>query len=502
MGKRTVKNYPSPRLVETIGATNQKPEDAIGDLVANCFDARIPGTKLDITVDLRDGKIAIIDNGKGMDSETLEHAVCIGEDMSRYIARGEGAKGYFGMGFKTSCSTLGRFYEIFTRPYGEDVEYHVEFDILEYGNRPTGADAWDVDIEDGPHDLSGPLKDASCGTAFVISSLKVKDQPLSAILEYLGEAFKGHLLSGDQITIIDDFSGTNRAKPKKYNFKPGTKIDIDTSFGPNKEYRITGWAAIDRQTHNNGLYGFNIYRHGQLVESYNKDWIKPHLMSSRIIGEVSMDFLDATFYKQGLQQSELWSLARAHMKTYLTEFEKACRALSRNHNIDDPVESKKIISQMREHYGEDPFGFDDDEGGESASGEKATADDNQRKQDKSESVNTKIKNVVKERSLVLKDEGEIEITYLEREMSGNTRAPYDYIYAEADEEGEVGELQIIVYRDHPLWKKRVDADAIKVLATSDGIYRMLVEQLPNFSPSEALKIRNEWVWIRSNGGES
>ena len=495
MGKRTVKNYPSPRLVETIGATNQKPEDAIGELVANCFDARIPDTKLNIIVDLKGDKIAVIDNGKGMDSETLEHAVCIGEDMSRYIDRGEGAKGHFGMGFKTSCSTLGRFYEIYTRPYSEDVEYHVAFDISEYSKRPTGADAWDVVIEDGPHDQFSPLKDAPCGTAFVISNLKVKDTPVSAVLEYLGEAFKGHLMSGDQITIIDDIAGENKAKPKAYSFKAGTKIDIDTAFGPNKEFQIIGWAAIDEQTHNNGHYGFNIYRNGQLVESNNKDWFKPHLMTSRIIGEVSMDFLDATFYKQGLQQSELWALAKAHMTTYLKSFEKACRALSRNHNIDNPVESKKIISQMREDYEEDPFDFGDDAAG---GGDKNG--DGKPKGGQSSSVNTKIKNVVKERSLIRKDEGEIEITYLEREMSGNTQEPFDYIYDEAEEEGGIGELQIIVYRDHPLWRKKIDSDAIKVLATSDGIYRMLVEQL-ELNPSEALNVRNEWVWIRSNGGE-
>ncbi len=496
MGKRTVKNYPSPRLLKTIGATNQKPEDAIGELVANCFDARIPGTLLDIVVDLRDNRIAIIDNGKGMDSNTLEHAVCIGEDMSRYIDRGEDAKGYFGMGFKTSCSTLGNYYEIFTRPFNQGVEYHVAFDISEYSTRPTGADAWDVEIEDGPHNLSGPLKDAPYGTAFVISNLKIRNQPLSAILEYLGEAFKGHLQNGDQIRIIDDLAGTQKATPKKYDFKPGTKIDIDVSFGKDNQYRITGWAAIDKQTHNNGLYGFNIYRHGQLVESFNKDWFKPHLMTSRIIGEVSMDFLDATFYKQGLQQSELWTLAKARMTEYLKSFERACRELSRNHNIDNPVESKRIISRMREDYEEDPFDFDD-----STSNTDSETDVTPDRKEEPASVNTKIKNVVQERSLTLKDEGEIEITYLEREMSGNTRAPFDYIYAEADDEGEAGELQVIVYKDHPLWLKKVSDDAVRVLATSDGIYRMLVEQL-GFNPSDALKLRNEWVWIRSNGGES
>ena len=48
MGKRVVKNYPSPRLMETIGATNQTPQEAIGELVANCFDARYEDEKLNV----------------------------------------------------------------------------------------------------------------------------------------------------------------------------------------------------------------------------------------------------------------------------------------------------------------------------------------------------------------------------------------------------------------------------------------------------------------------
>ena len=111
MGKRIVKNYPSPRLMETIGATNQTTPEAIGELAANCFDARYQDEKLAITIDVRNGSITVIDNGKGMEFSILEKAVCIAEDMSRYIERGEGAKGHFGMGFKTSCSTLGNYYE-------------------------------------------------------------------------------------------------------------------------------------------------------------------------------------------------------------------------------------------------------------------------------------------------------------------------------------------------------------------------------------------------------
>jgi len=215
MGTRVVKNYPSPRLMETIGATNQTPPEAIGELVANCFDARCGNEKLTITIDMCGGQVAVIDDGKGMTAEILEKAVCIAEDMSNHIERGENAKGHFGMGFKTSCSTLGRFYEIYTRPIGQDIEYHTSFDISEYTKRDSGADAWDVTIEDRKRFAASPLGSAQHGSAFVITRLRTDKGKnyASAVLAYLGEAFKPHLEHGDEIFVEYD-SGEGRERKK------------------------------------------------------------------------------------------------------------------------------------------------------------------------------------------------------------------------------------------------------------------------------------------------
>lgn len=255
MGKRLVHNYPSPKLMEKIGATNQTPAEAIGELVANCFDARYKKELLEISILFQDGKVYVIDNGKGMTDKVLEKAVCIAEDMSQYIERGEGAKGHFGMGFKTSCATLGNRYEIYTRPAGENTELYTSFDIEEYGTRPSGADAWDVIIEDFKPNKRSPLKTMEHGTAFVISGLKNKNITVSAVLNYLGDAFKPHLESGDKIVIIDDNNEAYYPEPKVYHFIKGTKVTIDETFGPNNKYHITGWMALDSQTHNDGLYG-------------------------------------------------------------------------------------------------------------------------------------------------------------------------------------------------------------------------------------------------------
>ena len=498
MGKRVVKNYPSPRLMETIGATNQKPAEAIGELVANSFDARIDNQKIKIVVDMRDQKIIVIDNGKGMTSEILEKAVCIGEDMSRYMERGEGAKGHFGMGFKTSCSTLGRYYEIFTRPDSEDREYHVGFDIGDYSNRPSGSDAWDIEIEDEAPSDKSPLKNMEHGTAFVISRLKDKNIIVSAVLSYLGEAFKGHLEADDSIIVIDD-TGAHKAIPKKYSFIKGTKIDIDEVFGPHDKYHVKGWVALDTQLHNDGLYGFNIYRYGQLVEKWDKTWFKPHLMTSRIIGEVQMDFLDATFYKQGVQQSEDWLLVAEHMKEFLKGIVTASRNVSRQGNIDKPTELKKIVGKLQQDYEINVSETEQGQGGEDEGESQGGHSAGRKKKDNSEGgVNQKIKAVVKEQALVLED-GTIDIAYLEKDGRSGNKAPFDYIYDEVDndeDEDNHSELQVIMYKDHPLWNKKVDDEVKKILSTSDAIYRMLVEKM-GYETSDALKIRNEWVASRT-----
>ena len=494
MNKRIVKNYPSPRLMETIGATNQKPAEAIGELVANSFDARVDSEKLSIIVDMRDSKIVVLDNGKGMTTDVLERAVCIAEDMSRYIERSEGAKGHFGMGFKTSCSTLGKYYEIYTRPIGEKREYHVGFDISDYSRRPSGEDAWDIVIEDDEPKVSSPLGEYPHGTAFVISRLKDKNIIVSAVLNYLGEAFKGHLETGDKIYLIDS-SGTYEAEPKKYDFIKGTRIEIDEVFGPNDKYKVTGWMALDSQIHNDGLYGFNIYRHNQLVEKWDKSWFRAHLMTSRIIGEVNMDFLDATFYKQGVQQSEDWQFVAIHMKEFLKPLVSASNKVSKKGNINKPEELKKIVTDLNDDYECDTNEIENIDFGEGNNDSKSKKD-KKGKAGESGSINDSIKAVVKERSLILDDETEIDITYLEKDSPRNIQAPFDYIFSEASElDEEHAELQVITFKDYVLWEKKIDRDVIKILATYDAIYRVLVEKL-GYDTSDALKIRNRWIMNR------
>lgn len=471
--------------MQTIGATNQSVAEAIGELVANCFDARSSNERLNIVVDMSGNEIKVIDDGRGMTSEVLEHAVCIAEDMSQHVERHEGAKGHFGMGFKTSCATLGRFYEIFTRPEGEDVEYHVAFDITEYSKRPSGADAWDVVIEDGPRDTGGPLGDAQHGSAFVIKRLNDKDALVAPVFSYLGSAFKGHLETGDAITVISD-DGAYPAIPEIRQYVEGTKVPIDLVCGPDDSLHIIGWVAIDTKIHNDALYGFNIYRHGQLVDPWNRDWIPKHLMTSRIFGEVEMDFLDATFYKQGLQQTENWKIASERMTEFLKPVVKASRALSRKGNINDPVERKRIVGEMQDDYGIADSSRDRDT---SRQGERIKDDAEPQKR----TVHTKVKDLITEDELVLENGTHIPITLVEVTSSDRVNAPFDFMYEDSLEDEP--ELQVLVYTDHPLFTTKDNQETIRILATADAIYRVLVERHA-IAPGKAFAIRNDWIMKR------
>ena len=105
------------------------------------------------------------------------------------------------------------------------------------------------------------------------------------------------------------------------------------------------------------------------------------------------------------------------------------------------------------------------------------------------SINNTVKNIVNEKSLSLEDGSEIHITFIEKEEDGRDIGPFDYIF---DFTQEPQELQVLVFKNHPLWKKRIDSEVRKIIATSDAIYRTLVVEL-GIDSRKALTIRNEWV---------
>jgi hypothetical protein len=155
-------------------------------------------------------------------------------------------------------------------------------------------------------------------------------------------AYKPHLESGDKI-LVNDFE----VQPKRYDLIEGSKIPINLKIGSEV---VTGWVGLDKKTHNDGNYGINIYREKQLVDAWNKDFIRAHLMNSRVVGEIELPFVNANFHKNGLNKGTAeWKNVKEGMKELLKPAVKASGDMAKNKK--DPTRSAKAITGLQQAYG-------------------------------------------------------------------------------------------------------------------------------------------------------
>lgn len=471
---KSYRNSPSPKLLEKIGATNLTLADAVAEIVANSFDAAVDGEPTIVEVQVDGKEVCVVDNGAGMTEEVLVEAVKLGVDMSDVVTKPQGAKGRFGLGMKTACASIGRWWAVYTRPIGARSEFRVIFDLAEWEARPDAPEAWTIQVEELDLPADGPLGDREHGTAVVVQQIRQRDPLAGAVLTKLGEAFKPHLEQADSILVNGD-----PATPHKYAFVPNSKVPVEITFGTSHQFRITGWVAIDKHVHNEGDYGFNIYRHSQLVQTWYQEWFPAHLMTSRIIGEVHMDFVDATFFKQGLQQSELWRQASAEMKEFLKPVVRASRELSRKHQIDSPLLAQQIVGEMYVGLGlESPQAGGSGSEGDEPQGQVSGDDQPKRELPKLR---------VDLESLVLEDGRELSISLVEREL-GVT--PFDYVL---DEAGIA--LLAVLNTSHPLCLQTKDMEQLRILAIADSILRFLVDEC-GMSGRKAAEVRSAWILTR------
>ena len=287
------------------------------------------------------------------------------------------------------------------------------------------------------------------------------------VLAALGSAYKPHLLRGDEITVNGD-----PASVPDYAFVEGSRHEINLQLGADAEYRITGWVALDKQTHNRGDYGFNLYRQEQLVEAWNEDWFPPHLMTSRIIGEANLDFVDVNFNKKGFQtQTVEWKLAKEAMREYLKPIVRASRDVSRGRN--DRGKFARAVEGLNAAMNRAPL-----------LGESPSVDEPATTSEAGEGV-TDI--MVQPKILHLSGE-EIHLSYIVDELISE-RTPWDYLYAP-----ETNELQTILNANSRLYALVRDEKFLGTLAIADCVTRFLVDQRA-FSANEAREIRDRWMYV-------
>ena len=117
---------PHPSLISKLGATGYRTYEALAELIDNSIDARIQSEllKVEIKLDFNNGVITVTDNGRGMNFDTLRGAMTLANEN-----KGKKKKlGYYGLGLKTACSSLGKEFSIETKMSGEDKRYSCKYD--------------------------------------------------------------------------------------------------------------------------------------------------------------------------------------------------------------------------------------------------------------------------------------------------------------------------------------------------------------------------------------
>lgn len=469
---------PDPTLMEDIGAASFTVAEAIVELVANSMDAKVDEADIEVKIYIDSSEIRVIDDARGMDGETLAQAVRLGVKMDKMGKTSGSRKGMFGLGMKTACASLGRRWSVTTRPVDDDKEYYVEFDLEEWTNRAGDPDfEWEIEIEERDPDEDGVLGTKDHGTAIVINELRDYNPLAGPVLDKLGRAYKGHIESGDAIKVNGE-----RARPPEYDFIEGSKKEFDIPCGDDEDKRIYGWVALDKKTHNDDYFGLNLYRENQLIEIWNKDWFKVHLMTSRIIGEVHLDFVPPNFYKRGFErQSDEWKAASKTMEDFLEPVVKASREASRG---KDPKKFRKAAQGLQRALGDgEPEPESTDGGTEEPDGSTSGGGDG----GDSGSESQDDEQIQVEDKTITLDGQRLRLSY-EMASIADDKLPWDYIYDETTEE-----LQAILNTNSRLLDESKDHEMVGTLALADCIASFLTDEM-GYESSEARSARNEWLY--------
>jgi hypothetical protein len=476
---------PSPKLMRKIGATNLTVGESIAELVANSIDA---GAKsIQIEVNHQKNFITVADDGAGITREVLPKALTLAENMAEYIVKPVGVKGLYGLGLKTACASLGNRWTLCTTADGMN-QYFVEVNLANWDNVSTSAaDAWKLIVSETPKNPNGPLGQEKTGTVISIFDLNDTESKLGEIINVLQYGFAGHIKTGTMITV----NGTKCAVPD-YNYL--FSLDISEKFMVNgTQIVVSGTVGVCKNVSNAGDYGFNIYRNNQLLEAWNKDWFKAHLMTSRIKGDIDIDTgIVATFTKQGIMQDETWRHVKSHMEKALKPVVYASRELSQKGNVHNPAKVAEVIDRVQEEMKGTTVHrpINKPEGAAGGSCSDATGGIAQ----------PKPKVTVNEKSLELASGLRVVIVTEVDYFQDDSFLVSKDVNQDSDNSDEAN-LQCLINANHPVYKAAVQNQSeasIRKVCELMCVYRAMVEDF-KLTPTEAEVTSNKWLGMQKLG---
>ncbi|MEU4215095.1 ATP-binding protein [Actinoplanes sp. NPDC026623] len=352
----TIDVTPDPRILTILGDIEFSPWQCLAELIDNCCDnflsAGLNGGKqptVQISLpskgsDLKSAEVWVVDNGSGMDLDTLNNAIRAGWSSNG----AHGALGLFGMGFNIATARLGQRTQVRTTREGDP---HWTVVTLDLPNLNAGG-TFDVPVTYEPKE-----DPADHGTKVIISALRPERLTLlqghQAIRTKLGDVYS-YLLREHGVEITVNMRKVVPRRPctwgpNRYVMRNGAEIRaiqyIDETLGVMKacavcgrwqtvdhescvfcpdggrlevrEQRIHGWLGIQRYLHSSD-YGIDFLRNGRKIllrdhrifdwvdETGNEDPEKEYPIDNprnegRIVGEIHCDHVAVNYQKTAFE---------------------------------------------------------------------------------------------------------------------------------------------------------------------------------------------------------
>ncbi|HEX8974463.1 MAG TPA: PEP-utilizing enzyme [Patescibacteria group bacterium] len=308
-----------------ISQTGYSIQEALSELIDNAIDARIDGEKLIVDIHVSPEKIVISDNASGMDESQAASSIRLGySEKQRQL-------GEFGLGLKTATSFLGEKFELRTKQRNSDEEYVLAYDErhwLESGN-------WN----NYPFRIIKGVEMDKNGTTVTIEKLKIEitSKLLDSIVKEFGARFAPFIKNGEFELNFNN----QRCIPYEPYIINNEKIEFSIDLGKEK---VSGWWGYQLAGFNKSYYGFNTFRRGRLVTTYDKIGLSLNEDIRQIIGEIHIEGVPITHDKKGwLKTSAMYQELELKMREYFKQFEKKPKRILSGY----PVSGGKIAGRVR-----------------------------------------------------------------------------------------------------------------------------------------------------------
>ncbi|MEM4638092.1 MAG: ATP-binding protein [Candidatus Woesearchaeota archaeon] len=338
LNQKKINITPHKSIYRKMGRSSHGFNESIAELVDNSIDAMTNEQKegkekleVKIFIDSNKHQIIVMDNAKGMNEEEAAKAIVLAES-----SKGKDELGEYGFGLKTAALSIGKRFHVITGQKGETKGYHFVYDEDEWENNP------ELTWNSFPFNEIEKPKDEH-GTNIKIERLKIKLNPIrvTSLKNDLGKRYRAYI----NRHVLEIQVNTKLCKPEKINWSDGypKSFEIETKFG-----KIHGIIGLMKEGSQKGLYGFDLFRKGRMIRTYEKFAIPEHPTSARIMGEIHLDFVPITHEKNRfIEESDEYEEAERACKEsdIFKEIVKEARKKATKETITQQVQERTNLWQ-------------------------------------------------------------------------------------------------------------------------------------------------------------